>query len=133
MACVVLDGTSDSSLQKMESIFKEIDGALIEALKCVPLLVSPYWGNHKDPRYRTVDPECDEGFGICESHLHEFGDLSKIALAVEIQTQLVLIGGTEDGKFAFVADKKKCAMLRAQDGILGLVDFIEQNPSRKRI
>ncbi|KAF5876315.1 putative btb poz domain containing protein [Botrytis fragariae] len=67
MACTVLDGTLCSSLQEMERIFKEIDGALIETLKCIPLLLL----THSGPKYRTDDSTCDEGFGICKFHQHK--------------------------------------------------------------
>ncbi|THV51290.1 hypothetical protein BGAL_0116g00220 [Botrytis galanthina] len=72
MACVVLDG---SKPEKMERIFKEIDGALIETLKCIPLLLLTQSETHKDPRHRTDDSAYDEGFGICKFHRHKFDDI----------------------------------------------------------
>lgn len=74
MACTVLDGSYYSSAQEMERTFKEIDGAVIEILDYIPMLLLKY-GTHKDPRYRTDDPVMDEkGFDICEFHQHKFSE-----------------------------------------------------------
>lgn len=75
MACTVLDGPKYSSAQEMERIFKEIDGAAIEILEHIPMLLLKHTTTHEDPRCRTDDPVMDgEGFDICEFHQHKFSD-----------------------------------------------------------
>ncbi|KAF7899312.1 uncharacterized protein EAF01_008525 [Botrytis porri] len=72
MVCTVLDGDNYFSAQKMGKIFKEIDGAMMEILDYIPTLLYIHMGTHKDPRYRTDDPECEEeGF---EFHQHKFDE-----------------------------------------------------------
>ncbi|KAF7920031.1 hypothetical protein EAE99_008152 [Botrytis elliptica] len=76
MACTVLDGPDYSSAQRMERIFKEIDGAAIEILEYIPVLLLTHTRTHKDPRYRTENPEIEEeGFEICKFHRHKFDEV----------------------------------------------------------
>ncbi|KAF7942936.1 uncharacterized protein EAE97_006390 [Botrytis byssoidea] len=75
MACTVIDGPNFYPAQKMERVFKEIDGAVIEILEYIPMLFLKYTRTHKDPRYRTDDPVMgEEGFDICEFHKHKFSE-----------------------------------------------------------
>ncbi|KAF7874502.1 uncharacterized protein EAF02_008479 [Botrytis sinoallii] len=76
MACTVLHGPNYSSAQRMERIFKEIDGAAIEILEYIPMLLLTHTRTHKDPRYRTENPVIEEeGFEICKFHRHKFDEV----------------------------------------------------------